>query len=145
MRNHLSMKPKWSQYPKNKTKFIFKTPNEFEEAAEEYLTYCQKHHHVPSVMSMGMYCGVTDRTIMRVGKREGFEQVYAQFKNILLINFHDRALLGDYNLGMTKIILKNNYGIDVSTDAPVVEPEDKNIVININGIDVTEAKEKKKK
>lgn len=136
MIQHLSMKPKWSakELDKLQPAKIFPYPEDFAEAAEEYLEYCSKEDKVPSIAGFSMHCGTSTVTIGKYKNREGYEKLYEQFKNILYTNFQDRTLLGDYNLGMTKILLKHNYGIAYE-DAQ--EKQDNDINITINGIDIT--------
>lgn len=131
---HYTLKPQWK--PKRKSRVsVFKTPEEFEEAAEQYLEYCFSKTQIISFIGFANFCGCTHRAIMRYKEKEEYKEIYYRFKTIVHQSFQDGALTDRMNLGMVKIILKQNFGVYYEKgDADPETTDDKVVNITFNTV-----------
>ena len=107
-----------------RNKLTFETPEQFDAAVNEYLSYICSHKTdvmlatgivkkpiYPTVEGLAKYLDVDPDTISRYGKRSGYDAIYRKFKAHSLDELKQLGLCGTYAPAVAIFLLKNDHGL----------------------------------
>ena len=107
---------------------IWNDPDELVAYIEQYITKCDTHQKaelffgkikwVPdpipyTIEGLAHHLGIHRTTLINYQSRKGYEPFFAiikEFKEMVLRNLAERALMGNTHASFTMFLLKNNYG-----------------------------------
>jgi hypothetical protein len=107
---------------------VFKTTLKLKNRIDSYKQFCIDNVRVPSISGLAVYCEVGKKTLYNYMEKPEFREVLERFKTFCEDFCVNEALYGKIDPGMTKFILKNNYGYKDRVDVDQTQT----IVINSN-------------
>jgi len=115
---------------------VFYDAEDFTDAVEHWLIWCENTGGVLSTAAFANYCGVPKYSLIKIGATENknknkrhreLYEVYMRFKDIIEANLIEKALDGSYSANFTAMLLEKGYS-DYQSDVQVQEVQKIEIV-----------------